>query len=167
MIDGYFKTLHPSVPPAPYLRAVVRLEGLNDPRRYVDFLVDTGADSTCVHPPDVLALDVERDVLNFRHSTESQGIGGSLRYIPHRALLIFDQDDGHVLWQCQIDICDIWSNPQSAAELASLPSLLGRDFLSLCNMQMNTSQGILSFDPILQPGLRLLQSPLRDIPSPE
>lgn len=160
MIEGYFKPPDYPGPPAPYVRAVIMLEGLNRPRP-VDFLVDTGADSTCLHPRDVLALGVDPGILDFKRVRGSQGIGGSLDYIPHNAVLIFGQSNSHTLWRCEIDICDIWSDLENEEDDEDeyeegadwLPSLLGRDFLNLCNIQMNASEEVFLLDPILQPGL--------------
>ena len=157
MIEGYFNPLPYPAPPAPYVRAVIQLEGFNRPGS-VDFLVDTGADSTCLHPRDARALGLDPGILDFRRGKSYRGIGGSLDYISHNAVLVFEQSDSRVFWRCEINICDIWSDPDNGpeeyAEIVDwLPSLLGRDFLNLCNIQMNASEEVFLLDPILQLGL--------------
>lgn len=157
MIEGYFMPFVYPAPPAPYVRASVLLDGLRFPHS-VDFLVDTGSDSTCLHPSDARAFGLDPAVLDFRRGKTHQGVGGSLDYIPHNAVLIFEQSNSSVFWRCEIDICDIWSAPANDAEEYAeivdwLPSLLGRDFLNLCDIRLNASEEVFLLDPILQPGL--------------
>ena len=152
MIEGYFKPLDHVSPPAPYVRAAILLKGANH-ARFVDFLVDTGADSTCIHPRDVLALGVDSSIFDRRQVNRARGIGGCLNYIAHDAVLIFGESGNQTLWQSKIDVFDVWENPQDEEITNWLPSLLGRDFLNLCDIHLNPTRNIFTLDPILQPGL--------------
>ena len=155
MIEGYFKRLDYPGPPAPYVRAAVLLAGMRW-ARYVDFLIDTGADTSCLHPRDVQALEVDPAIFDPAARVVSEGIGGTLNYITHQADLVFGQSPHFTIWQCAIDVCDIWSEPGNNVQLRALPSLIGRDLLNLCRIRADPSAGEFVLDPIRQDGFQVL-----------
>ncbi len=160
MIHGRYATLPGSRPPAPYVRASVSLPHLSV-WKSIDFLVDTGADRTCLNPRDVLRLELEPGTLDPDSRRTHAGIGGGLDYYIVAATLVFRAQPNIAVWRWRIGICDIWSQPLDR-RVRRLPSLLGRDFLNLCDVHANASQNslvlggvvkiILSTLPLLESG---------------
>ena len=74
-IEGWYKDRGPA-PPAPFVRAVVKLPRL-DIGGNVDFLVDPGADSSSLHPYDIRSLKIDHAELR-PSSVTGRGIGGEL-----------------------------------------------------------------------------------------
>ncbi|MGI8549827.1 MAG: hypothetical protein ACR2PL_03360 [Dehalococcoidia bacterium] len=95
----------------------------------IDFLLDTGAAVTCLHPLDARSrIEVERSQLQglqpWGRLIDVVGIGGSVSYYVTRATYTFRQEDGHqrsIDGQIQI--------AQVRREVQTLPSLLGWDVL--------------------------------------
>lgn len=88
----------------------------------VQFLVDTGADSTIIHPYDGLRLrvpfaELESEIL-------SVGIGGRHPYCPENAVLLFEDDSRLREYHCEVLI----GRPSGHSD--RLPSLLGRPLLN-------------------------------------
>ena len=120
---GYYSQLED--PPAPYLRVQVRfptpgIEG------ELDFLVDSGADTTALLPDDMEKLGILYRSIAGKQKTAS-GIGGAAKCKSLFALLAIDDDA--VLGgkrQFEMDI-DLFARRRG---LDRLPSLLGRDVLN-------------------------------------
>ena len=95
----------------------------------VDFLIDTGADFTCIHPQDAKRLGLSPDPMQMpSDSVRLAGVGGVLEYYREDATLQFNDEDGSILeFYCQIHV----SHDPSVERL---PSLLGRDFLNRCRL---------------------------------
>ncbi len=133
MIKGFYPlTFDPDKKPAPHVRAYL-LPGYNNAiGRNVDFLVDTGADRTCIHPMDVRITDIPSQ---FAQSSNKpvpiSGLGGSLNYFPVPVSILFSSDQGHYLWKGSVLMCDIGGFLTDESTWR-LPSLLGRDILDSC-----------------------------------
>ena len=110
-----------------YVRAMVRLLRLGV-EGTVDFLVDTGADVTCLHPQDVRKLELSLDTVSPDDRIGFTGVGGSLDYFREEAIIYFNDDEDSELRF----FCDIHISHNPAVE--GLPSLLGRDFLNRCSL---------------------------------
>ena len=124
MVTGWFSfTGHPFV----RVRVTIPRLGI---RRTVDFLVDTGADSTCVNHRDVANMELFPEVLRESARTHAIGIGGSSRYFVEDARLEFlDTDDESPReYPVSLRIADLSDTPMP------IPSLLGRDILNLHRM---------------------------------
>ncbi len=107
----------------------------------VDFLIDTGADSTLLGPYDAHALGIDVDRLGA--GPTSTGVGGSVRTGTAGAHLIL----GHHT----LDL-DLWvlvpSGRRQQAALSQLPSLLGRDVLAHFALVMEERTGrVLLLEP--------------------
>ena len=113
MIQGTFDSLG-----RPYIQGRLFIPGLNVSGD-IAFLVDTGADSTALHPRDGIRLNLPYDKLT--RSIDIGGIGGSIKYFQEDAYLFFV--GGNRLHVYRIDI----GIPKPRKEIARLPSLLGRD----------------------------------------
>ena len=111
------------------------------PRLDVDhrtlFLVDTGADRTCLHPRDAGRARISAEQLGT--GMESSGIGGASLYHPEPSLLSFD-DQSHI----RVYVVDLLiAAPHEANQ--GLPSLLGRDVINQWYMQYDPTGGKLHF----------------------
>ncbi|MCH8109489.1 MAG: hypothetical protein IIB15_05105 [Chloroflexi bacterium] len=104
---------------------------------FIDFLMDTGADTTTLHPDDGIQLNVPFNRL--RNRTEVGGIGGTHEYFYEPVILIFA--DGQ-----RLRLYSIWmsiAKPHAATN--ALPSLLGRDILNQWRMRYDFPSNRLEF----------------------
>lgn len=126
MIHGFFDRARP---PHPYVTLSVFVPRIAEQWVTIDFVVDTGASRTCIHPLDaVRRLGVSPETLaapaQWRQQVDSGGVGGRARYFVEDAAYGFHHDGGkteRIIGEIQI------------AELTNanqwLPSLLGWDLL--------------------------------------
>ena len=89
--------------------------------REVTFLVDTGADNCLIMPTDAANLDINYDNLSGRIA--SLGLGGVIETFYEPSLLVFKAEKSRYIYRVAMAI-----HPPSA-EIANLPSLLGREIL--------------------------------------
>ena len=124
MIFGWF-----SFRGYPYVRARVTIPrlGIQDE---VEFLVDTGSDSTCVNHRDAVNMELFPEVLRESARTHATGIGGVSRYFVEDARLEFlDTDEESPReYPVRLRIVDLSDTP------TPIPSLLGRNILNLHRM---------------------------------
>lgn len=139
---GFYRSVADE-PPAPYLKAQVTLPNLGVAGE-VDFLIDTGADVTFLHPEDVDNLGIDQGQLTPGALERAAGIGGGSDYYRETATLIFQDSAGGEL-SCELDV---FINPQPAPALLDAPSLLGRDFLNRCDVRLNRSQTLARLEPV-------------------
>lgn len=130
-------------PPAPYLTARVTLPNLGVVGE-VNFLIDTGADVTFLHPEDVDNLGIDHGRLNPGALERTSGLGGESDYYRETATLIFQDSAGGEL-SCELDV---FINPRPTPALLDAPSLLGRDFLNRCDLRLNRSQTLARLEPV-------------------
>ena len=141
-IFGYYEFDHVRVP-RPWVRAYVNFTRLGV-HGTVDFLVDSGADSVILHGNDVRNLGISQQMLRHHSSRESVGIGGIQRYFSEQGSLSFEDDQGLYI-RCYLDISI--AGPETTTTPERVPSLLGRDFLNLCDVRLKHSAGVVSLDP--------------------
>ncbi len=92
----------------------------------VRFLVDTGADRTCLHPRDARRVRMSFDQLgNMRTSS---GVGGSSSYFREPTILAFADKPQTRAYELDLLIAE----PHGSNE--KLPSLLGGDVINHWNM---------------------------------
>ena len=139
---GFYR-LEEDAPPAPYLKAWVILPDLGVEGE-VDFLIDTGADVTFLHPEDADLLGIDYQQLNPDTSERAAGIGGGSGYCREAATLVFQDSAGRKL-RCPLDV---FINPQPPPDLLDAPSLLGRDFLNRCDVRLNRAQSLARLEPV-------------------
>ena len=139
---GFYHTVADE-PPAPYFKAQVILPNLGVAGE-VNFLIDTGADVTFLHPEDVDNLGIDYRQLNPAAREATVGLGGRSDYYRETATLIFQDSAGGELG-CELDI---FINPHPAPVLLDAPSLLGRDFLNRCDLRLNRSQTLARLEPV-------------------
>ena len=131
MIFGWF-----SFRGYPHVRARVTIPrlGIQDE---VEFLVDTGSDSTCLNHRDAVNMELFPEVLRESEMTYATGIGGSSRYFVEDARLEFlDTDEESPReYPVSLRIADLYDTPMPN------PSLLGRDILNLHRMIYSRAEG--------------------------
>ena len=110
----------------PYVEGLVIIPRLNV-REVVTFLLDTGADGTCLHPRDARRARMPFNQLENR--TTSKGIGGSSSYFREPAILAFADKPQTRFYGLELSIAE----PHKSNE--ELPSLLGRDVINHWYMQ--------------------------------
>ena len=142
-IQGYFQSVGGELP-APYVEAGIYLLR-SGAVGVVNFLIDTGADVTCLHPEDMRVMRIDRRLLTPGSLNYPRGIGGVAGYYREPALLLFpDRDRGDTF--CQLAV-NIYENPEDPA-MERAPSLLGRDFLNRCDLRLNRSQTLARLEPV-------------------
>ena len=111
----------------PYLDGIVTLARLGV-RGRVRFLIDTGSDTTILHPDAAADLDCPFDLLD--NPAEFISAGGILLYYFEPAVLTFAETDGGAQeFEIQISI----AKPDPVTD--GLDSLLGRDLLNQVRME--------------------------------
>ena len=110
----------------PYIDGVVTLARLGV-RGRVRFLVDTGSDTTILHPDAAADLNCPFDLLD--NPVEFISAGGTLLYYMEPAVLSFNDSDGGT-WEFEIDISIAKPDPVTD----DLAWLLGRDLLNQMRM---------------------------------
>ena len=114
MIEGWF-----DVAGRPYVAAQVYFPRLERAPRNLEFLVDTGADVTSLHPVDCVGMPYEE----LRDLSETGGVGGVAGYYSEDAFVVFDDGEATHIYSMHVDIA------VPTRDNASLPSLLGQDIL--------------------------------------
>lgn len=127
MINGYFTN-----DGLPYVEGRLFLPrlGIFGP---VDFLIDTGSDTTILHPDDGIDVAFPFDALV--NQADVTGIGGTQDYYWERVVIFFDNDGTALDLETELFV----GKPQPA--LAGLDSLLGRDVLNRLGMEYDFLQG--------------------------
>ena len=139
-IEGYFDS---SSEPAPYVEARVHLPRLGLSST-VDFLLDTGADATTLHPGDTGKIPIDLSTLS-QDSISVRGIGGEMRYVQEEALVYIEDGDtgGWHRFSIQVHVA-----PLSEHDIVrDLPSVLGRDILNSCRCVFDAGQSLVSLEP--------------------
>ena len=131
MIHGYFDQYG-----RPYVegRLIIERLGIDD---RVHFLVDTGADSTALHPWDGERLNCCFDLLGNPRSMG--GVGGEQDYYPEdgAVIIFYGEDTVYKFTDTRINI----AKPMPSNR--NLPALLGNDILGLLRMDYHRSAGLL------------------------
>ena len=92
----------------------------------VNFLVDTGADVTCLHYPDVAVADMNSQILEeVSQAARFGGVGGAADYFVTPARVDFLDEPDRKMVSHSIDLCVAAPSQEGAYR----PSLLGRDIL--------------------------------------
>ena len=105
----------------------------------VPFLVDTGADGTCLHPGDGIRAGVPFDRL--QDGVTVGGIGGQSTYYEEPATLLFADDTERQSYG-YIVVVDI-AKPEDVSD--EFPSLLGRDIIDRWRMVYDRTDSVLEF----------------------
>ena len=104
---------------------------------HIDFLVDTGADVTTLHPAAAYTMDLPYNKLHF--GSTYTGEGGEQAAAEERAVIIFI--DGSKLRFYGIAL----AIPEASEHIEDLPSLLGQDVLKSWRMVHDKPADLLRF----------------------
>jgi hypothetical protein len=105
----------------------------------LSFLVDTGADSTTLMPPDALRMGIDHSSLVCPMMVG--GIGGNSVCNRESAVLAFDESNRNLIRFYFITILI----PPPDPDLMRMPPILGRDVLDRWRMNYDRSKNNLSF----------------------
>jgi len=122
--------------PAPRTQAYCYIPRLKLGRQ-VDFMVDTGASSTCLNGRYVLGL---QRYMRKNTLITSTGIGGTCGYYTEDGILVFTDSTGQeIAFKLKLSIqrirCWLWRKP--SLSILRTPCLLGRDILSKWEFRYN------------------------------
>ena len=132
MLKGTFDTRG-----RPWIRGYVAFPRLAV-KGFVNFLIDTGADSTVIHPADGLVIGIPFDDLGS--PSMRSGIGGKRAYFEEDAVIFF-ADDASSLHPCPTGVSV--AKPDARGTLDHTPSLLGRPLLNSWRMLYDPRKGII------------------------
>jgi hypothetical protein len=139
VIRGYF---HPDRPPHPYVEVAVSIPRLSTGFVGIQFVVDTGAAQTCIHPMDAMTLlEIPEGTLSRAprgvEPLPFSGIGGGASYYGYDVeLAVFDDTRG---WQ-RIEIVAAVAVPTRTNRW--IPSLLGLDVLKHFRTEITPRDGV-------------------------
>ncbi len=134
---------------SPFIEGLLVFPGLNV-QGTISFLLDTGADESCVMPTDGRRLGIDYSSLTGR-KVSIRGVSGSIDSIKRPVLVLFAEDTGRVrLYRIEMDIM-----PDDPG-LHGIPSLLGQDILSRWRTVHDPTRGriqatVISADRTLPP----------------
>lgn len=139
-IEGYFDS---SSEPAPYVEARVHLPRLGLSGT-VDFLLDTGADATTLHPDDIFKSQIDLSMLSQDRITV-RGVGGEMHYVSEEAVIYIEDNDAGGWHGFSIEMHITPQDDHITVE--DLPSVLGRDILNSCRCVFDAGQSLVSLEP--------------------
>ena len=109
----------------------------------ISFLVDTGADGTCIHPRDGRPAAIPFDQL--RRPITSQGVGGRATYFRESAVLEFADGEARKIHSYEVTVNIAKPGVNSSDTINTIYSLLGRDVIDHWRMVYDRAEGILEF----------------------
>ena len=118
----------------PYIEGRLIIPRLNVDRR-MTFLLDTGADRTCLHPRDTGRARIPIEELG--RPMESRGVGGTSSYYREPTLLLFNDQSYTRIYVVELLIAEQREGNEG------LPSLLGRDVINHWNIRYDPSSATL------------------------
>ena len=131
MITGFFSDIG-----RPYIYGTVTLPRF-DISTDVPFLLDTGADSSCLHFRHTRRLAVPESSLGNKSSVE--GVGGTAAYYSEPAIVTFSYGFGRtdeVSYYIDLDL-------SYSDDTLEMPSLLGRDILDDWHIEYSRKRNLL------------------------
>ena len=134
----------------PFVEGYLRLPRFGIARD-ITFLVDTGADATCIHPRDGQPAGIPFDLL--QGSTTSRGVGGQATYFREPAVLEFVDAEARKIHSCEVSVNIAKPGARASDPINIIYSLLGRDIIDRWRMVYDRTDNILEFtvriaDPI-------------------
>lgn len=131
MITGFFSEIG-----RPYISGKVTLPRFGVSAD-VPFLLDTGADTSCLHSEDARNLAVSESSLG--NEVRAGGVGGTAAYYSEPAIVTFKYGPGRI-YEVSYDI-DL--DLSYSDETLGMPSLLGRDILDDWHIEYSRKRNLL------------------------
>ena len=131
MITGFFSSRG-----RPYISGIVTLPRFGVSAD-VSFLLDTGADSSCLHLEDTRELAIPESSLG--NESYVGGVGGTAAYYSEPAIVTFTYGPGRIdeiSYNIDLDL-------SYADETLGMPSLLGRDILDDWHIEYSRKRNLL------------------------
>ncbi len=131
IINGYFGlklTRAGQISGRPFVSILLEIPRFNI-KAPVSFLVDTGADTTTLHPGDIENLGIPMGNL-YSAQLEATGVGGTTKYAKEDVILHM----GNVQVRRAIGIGPTVKNHYAIVRNKGAPSLLGMDVLGVVNL---------------------------------
>ena len=98
-----------------------------------------------LHPGRGSEIQIPFHLLHSHRMGQAIGLGGTWRYFSESCVLSFEDDrPSYVRRHLDIFIAE----PGWPAEYQERPSILGRDFLNLCDVRLNHAQNLVTLDPL-------------------
>lgn len=137
------------MPIADRLMVAAELRHKNDVSGVIDFLIDTGADYTTISVDAAQLLGLYDLQLSAGCPPSVRGIGGvvPLRYLPS-STLVFHGPEGQepAIWQVgNLAVLYVDEAQRRNPTFRGTPSLLGRDFIQHCRLEINREDPMLFF----------------------
>lgn len=140
---GFYRQGYIGGPERPFIRVLVTLHRFSISKQ-VDMLVDCGSDVTTLQPKDTLLMLEESQFKQLGRPRRLQGIGGYVDSYTEDGIVGFSLPDKRICWVPVVfDITD----PKSGS---SLPSTLGNDILQFGTTVLNSTNGIVRIELLLQ-----------------
>ena len=111
--------------------------------RKITFLVDTGADATCIHPRDGRPAAIPFEQLE--RPIASNGVGGTATYFREPVVLEFVDAESREVRRYEVDVFIAKPAPDSGHSINRLHSLLGRDVIDRWRMLYDRTDNLLEF----------------------
>ena len=149
MITGHFDNIGDPILSAPIVTAIVKVDNTGT-MEYVNFLANTRFSRSCLSRQDLTRLQVDPADLDLTRRYPVNDSGGPRAYVPHHVLLYLSDNHNGVLWYAQIDLQDIWTGPNDRDPQGQepAPSILGRDFLNMCQVVMDRPRDTFTMEPV-------------------
>ena len=107
-------------------------------------LVDTGSVSTCLNSSDKARLGIDNSQLDQSTLDYTRGVGGTASYYLEPAMLMFTDDNrGRIFFGSEIFV----SEDTEDTSVPGIPSLLGRDFLNRCRINLDIESNVVQWEP--------------------
>ena len=107
-------------------------------------LVDTGSVSTCLNSSDKARLGINNSQLDQSTLDYTRGVGGTASYYLEPAMLMFTDDNrGRIFFGSEIFV----SEDTEDNSVPGIPSLLGRDFLNRCRINLDIESNVVQWEP--------------------
>lgn len=141
MIRGFF-------PPGqiyPFVSVDLRIAGVPQQTARINFVIDTGAAVTVIHPSDALIelkmTSASLDPASWPVRQTLAGVGGASRYLVRAADFVFDDDRGPIRFRDELVRIG-----ELRPGFRNLPSLLGWDLLQHFRLAIDPSARTVTLD---------------------
>ena len=145
MIRGFFDPWvgFGHAPSVSVLNSLPELPGIS---AFIQFLIDSGADTSAIHPRDAeralgVNFNVVRTALPDARIERSLGIGGEAEYLVTTAHYAFVHDDGH--WE---EIAQPIRFARPTTTNRPIPSIIGWDILENFRLTLDWHASLVSLD---------------------